>query len=62
MFVYLATDLTETKQNLDDDEFIEIEKFSFEEVFEMIRKNEIQDAKTMVGLMLAGAKSGFFYK
>ncbi len=62
MFVFLATDLTETVQNLDDDEFIEIEKFSFEEMFEMIRKNEIQDAKTMVGLILAGAKSGFFYK
>jgi ADP-ribose pyrophosphatase len=62
MFVYLATDLSESKQNLDDDEFIEIEKFSFEVVFEMIRKNEIQDAKTMVGLILAGAKSGFFYK
>ncbi len=62
MFVYLASDLKETAQKLDDDEFIEIEKFSFEETFEMIRKNEIHDAKTMVGLILAGAKSGFFYK
>jgi ADP-ribose pyrophosphatase len=62
MFVFLATELRETAQNLDDDEFIEIEKFSFEEAFEMIRKNEIQDAKTMVGLILAGTKLGFFYK
>lgn len=62
MFVYLATELKESKQNLDDDEFIEIEKFTFEEAFEMIRQNEIQDAKTMVGLILAGTKLGFFYK
>ena len=57
-----STDLTETQQNLDDDETIEIEKFTFEKAFEMIRKNEIEDAKTMVGLILAGAKLGFVYK
>jgi ADP-ribose pyrophosphatase len=62
MFVYLATDLNKTKQNLDEDEFIEIHKFSFDEAFQMIRENVIQDAKTMVGLILAGAKLGFFYK
>ena len=59
MFVFLATDLTETAQNLEDDELIEIEKFTFEQAFEMIRKNEIEDAKTIVGLILAGVKFGF---
>jgi len=59
MFVYLATDLTETAQNLEADEFIEIKRVSFQEAFEMIRKNEIEDAKTIVGLFLAGAKLGF---
>ncbi len=59
MFVFLATDLTETAQNLEDDELIEIEKFTFERAFEMIRTNEIEDAKTIVGLILAGAKFGF---
>ena len=59
MFVFLATDLTETAQNLEADELIEIEKFTFERAFEMIRRNEIEDAKTIVGLMLAGAKLGF---
>ncbi len=56
MFVFLATDLTETAQNLEADELIEIEKFTFEAAFEMIRSNEIEDAKTIVGLMLAGAR------
>ncbi len=61
MFVYLATDLTETQQNFDDDEFIEVEKLSFPQIFEMIRQNEFKDAKTMLGLILAGAKFGFTY-
>lgn len=59
MFVFLATDLKETAQNLEDDELIEIEKFTFEKLFEMIRSNEIEDAKTIIGLTLAGAKFGF---
>ena len=59
MFVFLATDLTETKQNLEDDELIEIKKYTFDQAFEMIRRNEIEDAKTIVGLMLAGGKFGF---
>jgi len=59
MFVFLATDLTETAQNLEADELIEVEKFTFEQAFEMIRSNKIEDAKTIVGLILAGAKLGF---
>lgn len=58
MFVFLATDLTETEQNLEDDEILTIERFSFEKSFEMIRKNEIEDAKTIIGLIFAGAKFG----
>ncbi len=58
MFVYLATDLTETSQNLEADEILEVRKFTFEQTFEMIRKNEIEDAKTIIGLIFAGAKFG----
>ena len=59
MFVYMATDLTETAQNLEDDELIEVKRFSFAELSEMIRNNEIEDAKTIVGLILAGGRFGF---
>ena len=62
MFVYLATDLQAGQQNLEEDELLTIEKLTFFEAFEKIRKNEIQDAKTMIGLILAGAKFGFAYK
>ncbi|HEY0461150.1 MAG TPA: NUDIX hydrolase [Pyrinomonadaceae bacterium] len=62
MNLFLATDLAESMQNLDEDEFLSIERISFEEAFEKIRNNEIRDAKTIIGLILAGARLGFSYK
>jgi ADP-ribose pyrophosphatase len=62
MNLFLATDLSEGVQNLDEDEFLSIERISFEEAFEKIRNNEIRDAKTIIGLILAGTKLGFPYK
>ena len=62
MHIFLATDLTETKQNLDEDEIVEIEKITFEQAFEKIKNGEIEDAKTIVGLIFAGAKFGFVFE
>ena len=56
MWVYLATDLTETAQNPEDDEFIEIVRMPFSRAFEMIAAGEIEDAKTIIGLMLAALR------
>ncbi len=56
MYVFLATGLKEASQSLDDDEIIEIERISFEQAFEMIRNGEIEDAKTIVGLTIAGSR------
>ena len=58
MFVYLATGLTETAQNLDDDEFVEIERIPFETALEMTGNGLIEDAKTIIGITLAAAKYG----
>ena len=62
MFVYLATNLTETEQQLEADELIEIKRVSFRHAFEMIKNNEIEDAKSIIGLLLAGWKAGFDFK
>jgi ADP-ribose pyrophosphatase len=62
MHLFLATELTETSQSLDDDEILSIERYSFPELFEMIRAGEIEDAKTMIGVFLAGARFGFSYE
>lgn len=59
MHVYLASDLTETAQKLEEDEILQVERFTFPEAFEKIKNGEIQDAKTIVGLILAGAHFGF---
>lgn len=61
MFVYLATDLVESRQNLDEDEVLSVERLSFPEIFEKIRIGEIEDAKTMLSLILVGSKFGFTY-
>jgi ADP-ribose pyrophosphatase len=56
MHVFLATALTETQQNLEEDELLTIERHSFPALLEMIEKGEIEDAKTMVGIMLAAKR------
>lgn len=61
MFVFLATEFTESAQNLDEDEILSIERLSFPEIFEMIKNGEFEDAKTMLSLILAGTRFGFFF-
>ena len=56
MFVYLATGLTETQQNLEEDEVIEIERVSFDEALAMIERGDIEDAKTITGILLTMRK------
>ncbi|HEX6126060.1 MAG TPA: NUDIX hydrolase [Pyrinomonadaceae bacterium] len=56
MYVFLATDLTETQQNLEEDELLTIERHAFPTLIEMIHSGEIEDAKTMVGIMLAAER------
>jgi ADP-ribose pyrophosphatase len=59
MHVFLATEFSEVGQNLEEDELLEIERFDFPTLFEMIRRGEFEDAKTIIGLILAGARFGF---
>ncbi|HEY0078054.1 MAG TPA: NUDIX hydrolase [Pyrinomonadaceae bacterium] len=58
LWVYLATGLTETAQNLEGDEFIEIVRLPFRRALAMITSREIEDAKTIIGLMLAAPRLG----
>ncbi|HKN85074.1 MAG TPA: NUDIX hydrolase [Pyrinomonadaceae bacterium] len=58
MWIYLATDLAEGKQLLDEDEVLEIVRLPIADALEMITSGEIQDAKTIIGLMLAAPRVG----
>ncbi len=55
--LYLGTDLILSKQQLDDDEVIEIVKLPFAKVMQMITDQVIRDAKSIVGLQLAHAEA-----
>jgi ADP-ribose pyrophosphatase len=58
MWLYLATDLQQTEQRLEDDEAIEIVRMPIERALQMITDNEIEDAKTIIGLLLAAPRIG----
>lgn len=49
--VYVARDLVKTHQNLDEDEFIEVEAYAPETVAEMIYAGAIQDSKTIAAIL-----------
>lgn len=58
MWVYLATELTQGEQALEDDEILEVVRLPLDEALEMITSGEIQDAKTIIGLILAAPRVG----
>ena len=49
--VYYAKDLVKTNQNLDEDEFLNIEKVPFDALYEMVLSGEITDAKTVIATL-----------
>lgn len=58
MWVYLATQLVQGQQQLEADEVLDVVRLPLTEALEMITSGEIQDAKTIIGLMLAAPKVG----
>ncbi len=52
--LYIAEDLTASEQCPDEDEFLEVEIYSPEEIKRLIAGGDIKDAKTLTGLFLAG--------
>lgn len=49
--LFLATDLTLIKQNLDEDEFIDVETVSLKQALGMVLSGEIYDAKSVAGIL-----------
>ena len=58
MWIYLATELSEGQQALEDDEVIDVVRLPIADALEMITTGEIQDAKTIIGLMLTAPRAG----
>lgn len=56
--IYYTTGITPSKQNLDENEYVIIERHTLEELTLMILRNEINDAKTVAGILAYKAKMG----
>ena len=51
--MFLAVGLEPAKQDLEDDELLDVHDLRFDDAIQMIYKGEIQDAKTIAGLFMA---------
>lgn len=49
--VYYAKGLIKEKQDLDEDEFLNVEKIPFKTLFDMVMSGEITDAKTVIATL-----------
>jgi len=51
--LFLATELIPKESHLDEDEFLSVHFFPFFRVVEMVERNEIKDAMTMIAIQMA---------
>lgn len=54
--IYVAEDLRPGHQHLDEDEYINVEAYTVEELTQMILSGKIQDSKTICGILAYAAK------
>ncbi|MEG1791863.1 MAG: NUDIX hydrolase [Clostridia bacterium] len=58
IYMYFATKFEPSKQNLDEDEFVDIVKLPLTEAIKMVINNEIPDAKTQVAILKVAVLKG----
>lgn len=56
--LFMAASLKPDRQNLDHDELIEVVRVPFDQALHMVFQGEIQDAKSITGLLLAAKRTG----
>ena len=49
--IYLARNLIQSKQNLDEDEYVEVEEYTVDELTDMIYAGKINDSKTIAAIL-----------
>ena len=50
--IYFATNLSQGQTDPDDDEFVECEKYTLDELIKMIESGKIRDAKSVIGILM----------
>jgi ADP-ribose pyrophosphatase len=53
MYLFAATELSEGEANPENDEYIEIVKIKIDDLVDMVKKGEINDSKTIIGILYA---------
>jgi ADP-ribose pyrophosphatase len=56
--LFLATGLTPGQTNREADEFIEVVTLTYQEALAMVKRGDIHDAKTIIGLLIAAEHLG----
>lgn len=60
--IYLATDLKETQQHLDDGEYVDVKAYDLDELISMIYDGVIEDSKTIAAIMAYKVKCELSHK
>ncbi len=60
IYMYMAEELSFTERELDEDEFLEVEKTPLEELVDMVMQGKISDAKTQIAVMKAAKLKNVF--
>lgn len=55
MHLYVASDLNKTRQNLDDDENIDLVTMHLDEALALVNDGTIEDAKTIIGILIVAS-------
>lgn len=53
LYLYLARGLKFVGQNLDDGEFLNVQRYKLDDLYDMVMENKIKDAKTAVAILKA---------
>lgn len=53
LHIYLATELRPCGQKLEADEYLEVERVSFDKAVDMVYRGDIKDSKTIIAIMMA---------
>lgn len=56
IYTYMATNLSLSKQNLDEDEFLNVKKIPLKDLYNMVMNGEIQDGKTQTAILKTWCK------
>lgn len=52
IYVYIAKGLIKAEQNLDEDEYLNVEFYTLDELYKMVLDGEIIDSKTIIAIMM----------